>query len=116
MLQAAWFIARKDVQYIVRERESILWLFIMPIVFFFFIGTITGGLAGSGTERLAVQAPEDAGFLADDLLARLEKAGYEIVRPGTAEEFALSRRRLTIPPHFSQSALAGEKSVLQFAR
>ena len=42
MLPAAWFIARKDVQYIVRERESILWLFIMPIVFFYFIGTITG--------------------------------------------------------------------------
>jgi ABC-type multidrug transport system permease subunit len=116
MLQDAWFIARKDVQYIVRERETILWLFIMPIVFFFFIGTITGGLSGSGAERLAVQVSEDSGFLADDLLARLEKAGYEIVRPGTAEEFAQSGRRLTIPAHFSQSALAGEKSIVQFAR
>jgi hypothetical protein len=46
MLRAAWFIARKDVQYMLRERETLLWTFIMPIIFFFFIGTITGGFAG----------------------------------------------------------------------
>jgi ABC-type Na+ efflux pump permease subunit len=117
MFQAAWFIARKDVQYIVRERESILWLFVMPIVFFYFVGTITGGFAGGGPakERLAVQGQDDAGFLADDLIDRVEKSGYEVVRPATAEEFALAARQLTIPPHFTQSVLDGEKSVLHFA-
>jgi len=117
MLQAAWFIARKDVQYIVRERESILWLFVMPIVFFYFVGTITGGFAGSGEakDRLAVWAPGDTGFLAEDLIGRLGKAGYEVVRPETAEEFALAGRQLTIPSRFTESVLAGEKNTLLFS-
>src|SRR5437879_1613191 len=117
MLQAAWFIARKDIQYMVRGRETILWLFVMPIVFFYFVGTITGGFGGgSDKERLAVQVPDDAGFLADDLLRRLEAAGYETVQPTTAEAFADATRRLTLPPHFTESALAGKKVVLQFTR
>ena len=118
MFPAAWFIARKDVQYIVRERESILWLFVMPIVFFYFIGTITGGFGGGGPgkDRLAVQVPDDAGFLADDLVTRLERAGFEVVRPSTPEEFAQANRRLTIPAHLTQSILAGEKVVLRFDR
>jgi ABC-type Na+ efflux pump permease subunit len=118
MLQAAWFIARKDVQYMLRGRETMLWLFIMPVVFFYFVGTITSGFGGGGPvkERLAVQVPEDAGFLADEVVRRLEAAGYEIVRPTTAEAFADAPRRLTVPQHFTRSALAGEKAVLRFAR
>src|SRR5208283_2696309 len=108
MLQAAWFIARKDVQYVVRERETILWLFVMPIVFFYFVGTITSGFAGGdGKEQLAVLIGDDAGFLAGEIVQRLQKAGYDIVRPQTAEEFAAAPRRLVIPPHFTQSVLEG---------
>ena len=47
MLKDAFFIARKDVEYIPRERQSLLWLFVMPIVFFYFIGTVTSGFGGS---------------------------------------------------------------------
>ena len=49
MLRDAWFIAREDVKHTVRARETIMWLFIMPVVFFYFIGTITGGFTGGGT-------------------------------------------------------------------
>ena len=118
MLQAAWFIARKDVQYIVRGRETILWLFIMPIVFFYFVGTITSGFAGGGPAkpRLAVQVPDNAGFLGDEVVRRLKATGYEVVRPATAEAFDEAARRLTIPEDFTASALAGKKTILHFAR
>jgi ABC-2 type transport system permease protein len=114
----AWFIARKDVQYIIRERESILWLFVMPVVFFYFIGTITGGFAGSGPAKshLAVQMPDDAGFLGGDLVGRLEKAGFQVEQPESAAEFEKASRKLIVPPHFSQSVLAGVKSVLEFSQ
>jgi ABC-type Na+ efflux pump permease subunit len=116
MWQTAWFIARKDVEYVVRERETILWLFIMPIVFFYFVGTITSGFAGGGgKQQLAVQLSDDAGFLADEVVRRLEQAGYEVTRPRTTEELAAARSRLVIPPHFTQSILAGEQVVLRFA-
>ena len=29
-----------------RARETLLWLFVMPILFFYFIGTVTGGFDG----------------------------------------------------------------------
>jgi ABC-type multidrug transport system permease subunit len=116
MLQAAWFIARKDVEYILRERETILWLFIMPIVFFYFIGTITSGFSGGGPskERLAVQVPDDAGFLADEVVRRMEAVGYEVVRTTAAEQPGGDSRRLVIPEHFTRSVLVGEKATLRF--
>ena len=87
MLKAAWFIARRDVAYLIARRETILWVFVMPIVFFYFIGTVTAGFGGSlnQRERLAVRGANDAGFLADELIRRLEAQKYEVVRPATDE-------------------------------
>ncbi len=38
MIKDALFIAGKDIKFMLRAKETILWVFIMPIVFFFFIG------------------------------------------------------------------------------
>jgi ABC-type Na+ efflux pump permease subunit len=118
MLRDAWFIARKDMQYTVRERETIFWLFIMPVVFFYFIGTITSGFGGRGggdrKDRLAVQMPADAGFLGDEVVKRLQGAGFDVAQPKTRGEFESSARRLAIPSGFTQAALAGKRTVLQF--
>jgi hypothetical protein len=80
MFRQAWFLARKDVAYALRARETLLWTFLMPIVFFYFIGTITSGFGGSGgvsQEPIAVFVPPDAGLLADDLIGRLERGGFQ---------------------------------------
>ena len=64
LLQGAWFIARKDVAYLLRRRETILWTFVMPIVFFYFIGTVTGGFGPtrrSAHERSRCAAARTAG-------------------------------------------------------
>ncbi len=117
MSRNARFIALKDIQYLVRGREAFVWLFIMPIVFFYFIGTVTGGFSGaSGPEGIAVWAPDNAGFLVDQFVRRLEDQEYEVVRPDTIEEFNRFGRRVTIPEDFTSRALAGEKGVVGFAR
>src|SRR5262245_10870924 len=115
MLRDAWFVAHKVVQYNLRERETLLWLFFMPIVFFYFIGTVTSGFGGRGDtkDRLAVRMPGDAGFLGDEVVRRLEAAGYEVVHPQAPGEFDSSARRLVIPPGFTRAALAGERPVVQ---
>ena len=56
MLRDAWFIARKEVQYWLREREIWFWVFLMPVVFFYFIGTVTGGFAGSPGDASSASA------------------------------------------------------------
>ncbi|UCG52332.1 MAG: ABC transporter permease [Candidatus Latescibacterota bacterium] len=118
MLRDSLFIAGKDVKYMFRAKETIIWVFVMPIVFFYFIGTITGGFAGGGTraEKLAVKRGEQTGFLVDQLVHRLEERGYDVIEPESDSLFVRYARRLTIPTGFSDSVLAGIPVALKFER
>jgi len=117
MFRNTWFIATKDLKYTLRAREAIVWVFVMPIVFFYFIGTITGGFRAGPkqVERIAIQADESSGFLVDQMTLRLEERDYEVVRPDSAHQFAAYSRRLTVPEAFTDSVLSGVQSSLGFA-
>jgi len=124
MLRSAWFIARADLRYMLTRRETLLWVFVMPIVFFYFIGTVTAGFGGSPTqrERLAIRGFDTGGFLADHIVRRLEAQNFDVVRPLTDEAFAQAARRLTLPPPapphmaFTDAVLAGARQVIVFER
>jgi ABC-2 type transport system permease protein len=121
-LHGAWFVATKDIAYLLRHRETILWTFVMPVVFFYFIGTVTGGFGQTADRRttLAVRGGTNGGFLIDELMRRLDAQQYDVVRPSTDEAFAKVTRRLTIaapqPPYstFTDAALAGQQQTLTF--
>jgi ABC-2 type transport system permease protein len=118
-LRAALFVARKDLRYMLRQRETLLWTFAMPPVFFFFIGTITGGFGGGGGERprLELVAPEPAGFLADALEARLDDEGFEVLRAAApAPDSLAASRRLSIPSGFTDSLRAGRRVPARLER
>jgi ABC-2 type transport system permease protein len=117
MIKDALFIAFKDLKYMLRARETLVWVFVMPIVFFYFIGTITGGFRSTVTrkDRVAVKADESAGFLVDQLIHRLGDRDYEVVRPDSAHHFNAYARRLTVPPAFTDSVIAGVPTSLEFA-
>src|SRR5260370_28062491 len=107
-MKDALFLARKDASHLLRTGPTILWTFVMPIVFFYFIGTITSGSSNADAkDPLAVSVPSDAGFLADQLIARLEARDYRVVRTKTPEEFARYAPRLAVPSGFTDSVLAG---------
>ncbi|HEX6739299.1 MAG TPA: ABC transporter permease [Vicinamibacteria bacterium] len=115
MWRQALFIARKDLAYLLRKRETLVWTFFMPVVFFYFIGTVTGGFGGGGgprREELTLVAPADAGFLADEAARRLEEQGYQVVRAATAPA---KGRRVVLPPGFTASVLAGRQVKVGFA-
>lgn len=117
MLREAWFIAW-NMRYMLRERETLLWLFVMPIVFFYFIGTITSGFGPrpATKPRLVVHTGDNAGFLAEEVIRRLEAENYEVVRARAPEEFDAGWRRLEFPADFTDTALRGEKTIVRFAR
>jgi ABC-2 type transport system permease protein len=115
MLRDALYLARMDAAYLLRRRETLVWTFVMPIVFFYFIGTITRGTFASAKDNLEVIAPPDAGFLADRLLARLSRQ-YNVIRPQGKQELQRSRRRLSIPAGFTDSVLAGKPMKIRFDR
>jgi len=119
ILRAALFIARSDARYLLRQRETQLWTFVMPVVFFYFIGTVTsgGGAApAAGPAPIALVAPENAGFLAGELADRLGNQGFEVertVKPGPETP----SRRVLVPDGasgLSDSVAAGERPELIF--
>ena len=117
-MKNAWFIAWKDLKYTVRQWEASLWLFVMPIVFFYFIGTAMGGFTTmtAGKTKLAVAVPEDAGFLADEVIRRLEQNDFEITRPETEAAFQDTSPRLSFPSNFTEDVLAGNETALELTR
>jgi ABC-2 type transport system permease protein len=111
MLRDALYLAYRDLSYLLRRRETLLWTFIMPIIFFYFIGNVTGGF-GSHEKRdpIAVLVPPDAGFLADELIHRLEQRNFQVIH---VENFF---RELRIPPGFTATVLTGKPVKLQLTR
>ncbi len=113
-------LARTDLKMALKERSTILWLFIMPVVFFYFIGTVTQGGVGftESTVELMVEN-EDGGFLSKHLEMRLEENLFSIIRPeqvppvGEGEEPA-KYRRLVIPPGFTRQLELDEPVTLSF--
>lgn len=126
-IRALLFIARKDLAYMIRQWETILWTFVMPILFFYFIGTVTGGFASPAGSRdapnpLVLHAPEQGGAILDQIVRRLEEQNFRIVRPATAEEAARYRRHLIVPEPpeghatLTDAVRAGAQVTLNFRR
>ena len=111
MLRDALYIAYRDLRYLLPRRETLVWTFIMPIVFFYFIGTVTGGF-GSPDKRdaIAVVVPSDAGFLADQVVRRLKQRDYEVIHN---DNFF---RQLRFPHNFTADALAGKQVKVELRR
>ena len=115
MLRDAFYIARMDARFLLTRRETIIWTFVMPIIFFYFIGTITGHNASSNShDPLAVRTDAAAGFLADELAQRLTAVGYRVVSTKSIEEFRTYQRRLEIQAGFTDMVLAGHPVKLPF--
>jgi ABC-2 type transport system permease protein len=125
MLRSALFVARADVAHMLRQRETIAWVFVMPVLFFYFIGTVSGGqgvTAVTGPDLLALDAPREGGFLVDEIVQRLRQQDYQVVRPETYEEMDRYARQLVIPdqgpgqPSFTEAVLSGRQTTLRFVR
>ncbi len=116
MIRDALYLTRMDAAHLLRRRETLLWTFVMPVIFFYFIGAITGNSYTAPKDALAVSVPADAGFLADQLVARLNQRGYNVALNPDPAQLPHFRRRLTIPSAFTDSVLAGKPMKIQFDR
>lgn len=117
MLDSAFHLALADLRHTLRRREVWLWTFVLPIVFFYFIGTITARMGGGdGPDTLAVVVPPEAGFLADRFVNHLTAGGYTVVRVKSPEglEHVNEERKVFVPADFTQSLLNRKQAKLSF--
>ncbi len=74
MLRSIFFVGWQDVRFQLRDGSTLLWLVVMPPIFFFFIGTVTGGfsagISGGQATPITIVA-EDPGFVRDQINLRL---------------------------------------------
>jgi ABC-type multidrug transport system permease subunit len=104
MLRDALFIAGFDLKQLFRQRETLLWTFLMPALFFYFIGTVTGGSSFGGSaenpDRLELVLPYEptpgTDFLVETLVTRLEAQNFTVTVLGPSTPVTL-RRRLELP-------------------
>ncbi|HEV2690807.1 MAG TPA: ABC transporter permease [Bryobacteraceae bacterium] len=111
MLRDAFFLIYRDLAFLLRRRETLLWTFVMPIVFFYFIGNVAGGFSRMDEpDPIAIVSPPDAGFLKDELIKRLEQRHYKVIQQ---ENYF---RKLRIPANFTGAVLAGQQARVEFTR
>ena len=116
-LRSAAFIARTDLWFMLRQRETLLWVFVMPLLFFYFIGTVTAGFSGpSGDQRdpLALQTPASNGLVLDAIVNRLEQLNYRVERPATPAALEPYTRRLTLSDFQDSSVADGTRVQATF--
>ncbi len=66
-----WFIAYKDFLYTLKDKAVLVWLFVMPLVFFAFIGSTTQGLGGGGGSKTTLAVWYE-GDLEDPVFKQIE--------------------------------------------
>ena len=79
-MKSALFIALQDIRFQVFQGATIVWVFVMPPVFFYFIGTVTGGFASGvsgGTATPLTVYAEEPGFLQSQVDKRLRDNEFE---------------------------------------
>ncbi len=111
MFRNLLFVAWNDVRFQLRDGSTLLWVFLMPPVFFYFIGTVTGGfssgLSGGQATPLTVVA-EDPGFLREQIDLRLRDNDFAPewvaeIEPGPDGQ--TPTRTLTLAPNMSELVL-----------
>jgi ABC-type multidrug transport system permease subunit len=108
------FIAWQDVRNQMREGSTLLWLFIMPPIFFYFIGTVTSGFSSgmSGGEATPVTVvAKNPGILKEQVDLRLRANDFApewVERLETADEETAPTRTLTFDADMSEKVTAGE--------
>jgi ABC-2 type transport system permease protein len=117
-------LALKDLQQIVRDRRSLLFLIIMPVIFTFFFGMMYTKPAISGDTRLKIGVlnQDGQGILGQTLVAMMNQSDTVqavILKDQTAAQIDASILKgdlaagLVIPQGFSQGTLLGQNPKLE---
>src|SRR5690606_38419694 len=113
-LQNILVMARFDLRFMLRSRETLMWMFFMPVLFMFLIGkAMPGRSSGSSAEATVAVLDQDGGPLAGTFLRHLDQLDYAIVSVDAESTLLRHQRRVRIPAGFSSGALRGEQQAVE---
>jgi ABC-2 type transport system permease protein len=121
-MKKALRIALKDIQILLKDRASMIYLFLLPIVFILVLSAALGGLLGEDADSLItlpVVNSDSGGELSQAFLDGLADAGgvqvklYEQAQAQAQLEAFEIGRVLTIPAGFTDDVIAGRRVDLR---
>ncbi len=120
MLGRILYLARYDLSFLLRSRETQMWVFFMPILFMFLIGNMMPGRQrATGPAQLTLFAPAGADSMQQPvthaLVRHLEAAPFRVIVEVDSSA-AAGRRKLVVPADFERRAIAGAPDSLRFTR
>lgn len=111
------FIAWSDLRYQLRQGSTLLWVVVMPPIFFYFIGTVTGGfssgVSGGQATPLVVEAPA-AGYLRAQIDLRLRDNDFEPKWVDRVDAANPPARVLRLTPKLSEAVSADEQVTAEY--
>jgi ABC-2 type transport system permease protein len=120
-IPAAWSVARKDLKIFLKERGTLVYLFVIPIVFI--LAFSSTGLVSSDPKEQAIEVPVvnlDGGSEASQaLIGALDQGGgiecklYDEARAQSLLDRGKINRVLTIPANYASDLTAGDPVTLQ---
>lgn len=120
MMSQILFIAWNDAKYQLRQGSTLLWAFVMPPIFFYFIGSMTGGFSASisgGQATPVVVVAEAPGFLKAQIDLRLRDNDFAaewVAQIETPPGQGAPRRILRIEPNLTAQVRAGNKVTVTY--
>jgi len=97
-----------DLRITVKEKSLIIWIFLMPLAFMFFFGSIGG--SGSGIPKSTVTIDNrDRGFLGSDLVGNLADENLYLVDSDSLAPDQSPVRTLIIPEDFTERVFSREE-------
>ena len=127
MLRNILFIAKKDFVYSLKEKTLLIWLFVMPIVFFGFIGSTTSGFSGNSTQKTNIAVWEafpgqtEESPIAKQIVYRLQQENLNTIvfnEKNDAEErkyhFENYTRKLWLPKNLQIDFDSGKQIQIQY--
>jgi len=114
MMRRIAFLTRWDLAVMLRHRETLMWMFVMPVLFMYVIGAMMGsGREEESKDRLTI-LDHDGGPVAADLMRHLRAMDYEIAVVPDEATLLRATRQLTIPADFGAHVLAAKPDSLRF--
>lgn len=119
-MKSVLFVALADIRHQLRQGSTLVWLFVMPPVFFYFIGTVTSGFSsgtGGGAATPLTVIADNPGFLKQAIDLRLRDNDFDpvwIEAPSAVAGDAAPRRTLAIDAGLTDKVLADEQVAIRF--
>jgi ABC-2 type transport system permease protein len=107
-------IGHNDLRLFFKSKTSLVWLFLIPTAFVYFMGFAARGPGDPANRQPPVLIDnQDTNFLSRALLDEMNAGGMRVVTPTNAGNAA---RELRIPADFTERTLRGERTRLKFLR